>query len=657
MKTIKQTLLLCLLWTVGISASAYDFKVDGIYYNITSSSAPNTVEVTYKTDDKYNCFAYSNDITIPSSVTHNDTTYYVTSIGESAFYNCYNLTGVTVPKSVTSIGNYAFCGCHCLWGIKIPDSVTSIGEYAFHECMKINRVTIGHSVTSIGKYAFDGCSSLESITIPNSVTSIGDSAFGRCALSYIECLATTPPTLGAYSFGTDNKTIHVYKGFKSMYDAASGWHDYTIVDDIQTKKPTSIVMGSDKYFCKIGGKGTATATVLPDDATVKTITWSCDDSSVLYMVASTGEFIGLQNGVATITATAVDNPSVYATSTVYVGDFIQATSISLSEKSTMLPIAGSLTLTATVLPDNATIKTVSWCSGDTSVAMVKDGVVTPVSVGTAIITATTTDDTNLSASCTVTVVIGATSLTLDKREATIKAGESIALTPSFAPQYATIKTCNWKSSDTNIAMVNDNGIVTGIKGGKAMITATTIDGTNLTASCEIIVKDALYEVKFLDWDGTVLKSDSLSCGTTITPPENPKREGYTFVGWSPKVDATMPAKNMVYIATYTVNKYKVKYYVGGSLVHEDDVEYGAAIPKYTYKPTENRYTFEGWDGDEYETMPAHNIIYIAIISDGIEDIVQQHNDIQPIYTISGQQVTNPVKGQVYIIGGKKMLMK
>ena len=111
-------------------------------------------------------------VTIPDSVT---------SIGERAFYGFKSLISVTIPDSVTSIGEGAFYGCESLTGVTIPDSVTSIGNSAFSECSSLTDVTIPDSVTSIGKEAFSRCSSLTSVTIPDSVTSIGERAFYGCS--------------------------------------------------------------------------------------------------------------------------------------------------------------------------------------------------------------------------------------------------------------------------------------------------------------------------------------------------------------------------------------------------------------------------------------------------------------------------------------------
>ena len=175
-------------------AFAYDFKVDGICYNITGESE---VEVTSGTNNKDR---YSGDVVIPSSVSHNGPTYSVTSIGKSAFYRCIKLTSVTIPNSVTSIGDGAFEDCSKLTSVTIPNSVKTIGIGAFARCSELTSITIPSSVTSIGVLVFDGCSGLTSITIPNSVTSIGDGAFTRCSSLTSITIPNSVKTIGIGAF-------------------------------------------------------------------------------------------------------------------------------------------------------------------------------------------------------------------------------------------------------------------------------------------------------------------------------------------------------------------------------------------------------------------------------------------------------------------------
>ncbi len=105
---MKKILLAWACLLLPFVAHAYDFEVDGIYYDITSDS---TVAVTYLYDYRYNESAYSGDIVIPDTVTYNSVKYSVTSIRNMAFSYCTELTGITIPNSVTAIGGFEFYNC------------------------------------------------------------------------------------------------------------------------------------------------------------------------------------------------------------------------------------------------------------------------------------------------------------------------------------------------------------------------------------------------------------------------------------------------------------------------------------------------------------------------------------------------------------------
>lgn len=130
-----------------------------------------------------------------------------TSIGDFVFYECVNLTSVTIPNSVISIGEETFYKCNGLTNVIIENSVTSIGESAFYHCTGLTSVTIPDSVTSIGNQAFNRCSSLTSVTVESAI----------------------PPTLDSINIFYNNangRKIYVPSGSVNTYKAATNWSTY-----------------------------------------------------------------------------------------------------------------------------------------------------------------------------------------------------------------------------------------------------------------------------------------------------------------------------------------------------------------------------------------------------------------------------------------------
>jgi len=227
MKTIFKTIVFLLALLLPATASAHDFEVDGIYYNINGNEASVTYKGQY--DDTY-ANEYSGSITIPATVTCDGTTYFVTNIGDRAFSKCTGLTSVVIPNTVTNIGFCAFSGCSGLTSVVIPNSVTNIGGIAFYNCSGLTSVIIPNSVTNIGGGAFFNCNGLTSVTIPNSVTSIKEHTFYKCvSLTSIE-IPNSVTNIGYEAFlGCTNLWDIIFPNTFIYYDhdvfTGTAWYD------------------------------------------------------------------------------------------------------------------------------------------------------------------------------------------------------------------------------------------------------------------------------------------------------------------------------------------------------------------------------------------------------------------------------------------------
>ena len=327
------------------------------------------------------------------------------------------------------------------------------------------------------------------------------------------------------------------------------------------------------------------ATVKPDDATDKTVTWSSSDESVAKVDG--GKVTAVKAGRATITAKCGEKKAECSVTV-----SVPVASITLDKTSLSLIKGETVTITATVKPDDATDKTVTWSSSDESVAKVDGGKVTAVNAGRATITAKCGDK---KAECSVTVSVPVATITLDKTTLSLTPGETSVITATVKPDDATDKTVTWSSSDESVAKV-DGGKVTAVKAGTAVISA--MSGGKI-AKCDIVV---IAKVKGVNLDRTSLRlmTDETFTLTATVYPDNAENKN---VFWSSDNESVVTVDNGLVIAkaegsaaikvvtedgqftatctiavTNDITKYVSAQYYGGSMsIINDLIQYGSKL--------------------------------------------------------------------------------
>ena len=268
-----------------------------------------------------------------------------------------------------------------------------------------------------------------------------------------------------------------------------------------------------------GGSAVLSASVSPEAASDRAVAWSSSDRSVA-TVDKSGTVHGLKPGTATVTATAEGKSGTCAVTVK--AKAVNVTEVTLDKTELTLTEGETETLTATVRPDNADNRKVTWSSDKTEVATVDGaGRVTAVKAGEATVTVTT-EDGGKTASCKVTVkakAVNVTEVTLDKTELTLTEGETETLTATVKPDNADNRKVAWSSDKTEIATVDGAGKVTAVKAGEAVVTVTTEDGGK-TASCKVTVKAKAVPVTGVEvnpWAVTLSVSGTSKLSYTIRP--------------------------------------------------------------------------------------------------------------------------------------------
>lgn len=399
------------------------------------------------------------------------------------FGECSSL--ITAPSKLpaTTLANscYAsmFQGCSSALTVVAADMLpaTTLANNCynsmFRDCKKLTTSPTLETQTLVeGCYRemFRGCSALDDIT---------------CLATDISATnCTTNWTYGVHSTGVFTKR-------NGMSDWTTGANGIPVNWEIRNDSyvaVTGVTLNTGTATVNKGNTYTLTATVLPVNADVQTVTWSTSDSSVATVV--NGVITGVGCGNATITVTT-DEGGYTAQCITTVENHV--TSVDLNTYVATIGSGGTYQLVETVSPSDACDKSVSWSSSDSSIVSVDStGLVSGVTTGSATVTVTTVDG-GYSKGCAVTVnpPVHASSVTLSDSAITISENSRYTLTATVLPSDAVDKSVNWSSSNSSIASIDSNGVVSGVTTGSATITVTTVDG-GYTASCDVTVEEATF---------------------------------------------------------------------------------------------------------------------------------------------------------------------
>ena len=472
------------------------------------------------------------------------------SIGENSFTQAKNLMYVSLPDSLRIIGEDAFFACGALKSIELPDGLTTLSGSAFWFA-GIESIRIPEGITKIDQFTFSDCKSLKNVVLPNTLTYIGFAAFRRTAIEEITLPSSLQGMNSAVFNGCPNlKELDIPYGIKVLNDGLvaecpaletvhipetvtelSGMVFYQCTGLQRLDLPDSITKITsadcfaecgDRTFIHVTGNNDYIISYLEEnevpyiiDAPVSriemeeslllikgrtakldvhafpeksyeagTLTLVSSDPDVC-KVQSDGTVLAVSAGSCNIQASVESGTKAVTHVTVLEHD-IEIEEVRITPESAVMEIGESLVLAAEILPANTTLdKTLSWSSSDPEIVSVdENGTVTALGKGSAVITAEAVN--GVSGKCEIRVPIYAESITVSPSSVSVYTGKQYRLKASIYPEDANEGIgVSWISDSPEIAEVDENGIITGLREGEAVVSVVTDNG--LYAECYVEV--------------------------------------------------------------------------------------------------------------------------------------------------------------------------
>ncbi len=484
------------------------------------------------------------------------------------------------------IAEETFYNIDSITKITMPDTVEYINDSVFYDCNNLQAIHLSDNLKSIGEYAFYGCSALSNIKIPENVTLICEKTFSNCSSLESVVLSEGLCKIGSLAFASTPALteIHIPKTVTSLAS-----------DAFKSSGITDIHYGDSKAEWKRLANG---ATF--NDATVH-YTLRSDDESVI--IHHTDNNFDWEAGNVHLVVEDLGNASSsYEQNGFYnrlMVDPIQVLDIKLvdGDGNDIQPLS------------DETI-TVKIKASEEFKALMKNGV---TAVSDYDVDA---ENINFINDCFVFAVNGET--------VSVPADESFLKKFKIIHWYSDAVEPTDHESFTHDEISVENGYI-----------ALETNHFSEYAVCTEHVPKKDYTIKWTV-DG-VATEQTVTEEAAITKPENPEKEGYTFIGWTPEVPDTMPAENLEFTAVWQVNKYTITFdTAGGTAIAPIALEYGAAITSPA-NPEKDGYTFIGWTPELPETMPANDLTVVAEYEEAKTPDIPDTPD-KPEITVTGIKI-------------------
>ncbi len=411
---------------------------------------------------------------------------YLKVVDKYMFSYCTGLENVYVPDNITSINMWGFRGCSALKSVRFSENLSQIGDYGFSECASLDNVTFPASMTSTSDNSFSNCSSLRNLDLGKNLLVIGPSAFENDSILSGVNIPETVYGLGVGAFKNcvSIPYVKIPKGAlttvsKESFKRCNGIEWISLSENITS-------LGENAFEGCTGIKYVKSYAMTPPEGLVN-FPSDVETNGTLFVPEDNDEYPDVLGDYQ------------YSPTWENWGTFKRITentllsSLTLNQSDAHLKASETLTLAVTVGPDEATNKKVDWKSDDETVASVSaDGMVTAHKVGQTSIHAIANDGGGAKATCTITVdPTMVSSITLSQENLAIRKNHTAQLSAIVAPTDATNASFIWSSTNEDVAKVSEDGVISAIAPGDAVIKATSQDGSQVEASCQVKVLPVL----------------------------------------------------------------------------------------------------------------------------------------------------------------------